>query len=145
VCADPATFTRAKLETPLDTTFMAAKAANGILSPLNQRISDHSAAATTGATHGATPSHANPIRHKHSAADSRNRIRRRVDKRSSRNQQIGTPSPNTPTLVENLAPKVARRRPSTMLKRSLDAFARSPLQGLNSYYHFTRTSGEHYQ
>ena len=62
-------------------------------------------ATTIGANHDATPSHANQSQHKHSGVDRSKRICRRVDKRNSRNHQ--TPSPSTPTLVENLGPKAA--------------------------------------
>ena len=68
---------------------------------LPSRSLDHSTATTTGATHDATPSHANQRPHKHSG----------VDRRNSRNQQNDnhTPSPSTPTLVEDLEPKAAQR------------------------------------
>ena len=66
---------------------------------LPSSLLDHSTATTTGATHDATPSHANQSQHKHSGVDRSNRMR------NSRNQQ--TSSPSTPTLVEDLGPKAA--------------------------------------
>jgi hypothetical protein len=100
-----------------DTAFHCMKGSEQYRLP--SRSPDHSTATTTGATHDATPSHANQNRHKHSG----------VDRRNNHNQQNGNhaPSPSTPTLVEDLGPKAAQRL--RVPKRSGDTFVNSPLLG----------------
>ena len=83
---------------------------------------DYSTAATTGATHDATPSHANPTRHKHSGVD--RSIGRLVDRKNTHNQ---TPSPSTPKLVERQGQKAVPRL--RMPEGLCDALCVSPLQG----------------